>query len=55
MLGLEARDGVLWLDPRVPKEIGRISVRGLHAFGAEWDVEAVGVEAELRRADGEPL
>ena len=55
MLGLEAHDGVLWLDPRVPKEIGRISVRGLHAFGAEWDVEAVGAEAELRRADGEPL
>ena len=53
MLGLEARDGVLRLDPCVPEEIGRISVRGLHAFGTEWDVEAVGTEGEVRRAGDE--
>jgi hypothetical protein len=44
MLGLEARDGELRLDPRVPEQIGRICVQRLHAFGAEWDVEAVGTE-----------
>jgi hypothetical protein len=54
MLGLEARDGELRLDPRVPEEIGRICIRGLHAFGAEWDVEAIGAEGDVRRAEGEP-
>ena len=53
MLGLEARDGELRLDPRVPEQIGRICVRRLHAFGAEWDVEAVGTEGDVRRAEGE--
>jgi glycogen debranching enzyme len=54
MLGLEARDGELRLDPRVPEEIGRISIRRLHAFGTEWDVDALGAEGEVRRAAGEP-
>ncbi len=49
MLGLEARDGELRVDPRVPEEIGRICIRRLHALGAEWDVEAVGAEADVRR------
>ena len=40
MLGLEARDGELRLDPAVPAEIGRIAIRGLHALGHDWDVEA---------------
>jgi glycogen debranching enzyme len=53
MLGLEARDGELRLDPRVPEEIGHICIRRLHAFGAEWDVEAVGAEGDVRRAAGE--
>jgi glycogen debranching enzyme len=55
MLGLEARDGELRLDPRVPEEIGRICVRRVHAFGAEWEVEAVGVRGDVRRAEGEPV
>ena len=50
MLGLEAYDGELRLDPRVPEEIGRILIRRLHAFGTEWDVEAVGTEGEVRPA-----
>ncbi len=54
MLGLEARDGELRVDPRVPKEIGRIRIRRLHAFGAEWDIEAVGVEGDAHRCEGEP-
>jgi glycogen debranching enzyme len=54
MLGLEARNGELHLDPRVPEEVGRIGVRRLHAFGEEWEVEAVGAEGDVRRAEGEP-
>ena len=54
MLGLEARDGELHLDPRVPEEFGRICVHRLHAFGEEWKVEAIGAHADVRRAEGEP-
>ncbi|HSC90664.1 MAG TPA: glycogen debranching N-terminal domain-containing protein [Gaiellaceae bacterium] len=50
MLGLEAADGRLRLDPRVPDELGRILVRGLHALGKEWDVEAAGTDGEIRPA-----
>ena len=50
MVGLHAEDGALRLDPRVPEEIGRIVIRRLHAFGAEWDVEAAGTEGEVRPA-----
>jgi glycogen debranching enzyme len=53
MLGLAARDGELRLDPHVPEEIGRICVRRLHALGAEWEVEAVGNEGEVRRLEAE--
>ena len=49
MLGLEAREGRLRLDPQVPEEIGRISLRRLQACGAEWDLEAVGDEVDIRR------
>jgi glycogen debranching enzyme len=50
MLGLAPSDGTLQLDPCVPDAIGRIVIRRLHAFGAEWDVEASGGEGEVRRA-----
>jgi glycogen debranching enzyme len=51
MLGLEARDGQLRLDPSVPEQIGHIRMRGLHAFGAEWDVEAVGGEGTVVKCE----
>jgi glycogen debranching enzyme len=50
MLGLEARDGLLRIDPRVPGEIGRVRVRRLQALGSEWELEAAGSDGELRRA-----
>jgi glycogen debranching enzyme len=50
MLGLEARDGRLRIDPRVPEEIGHVRVRRLQAFGSEWELEAAGSDGELRRA-----
>ena len=48
MLGLEARDGELRLDPHVPEEIGRIVIRRLHAFGSDWDLDAAGTEGTVR-------
>jgi glycogen debranching enzyme len=41
MLGLDARNGELILDPVVPHGFGRIAVRGIAAFGSFWDVEAM--------------
>jgi glycogen debranching enzyme len=50
MLGLDAHDGVIDLDPHVPEEIGRICVQRLHAFGTDWDVEATGTNGSVCRA-----
>ena len=50
MLGLEARDGELRLDPAVPQEVGRIAVHGLRALGDDWDVEAAGRSGTIKRA-----
>jgi glycogen debranching enzyme len=48
MLGLDVHDGSVTVDPRVPEEIGRIFVHGMHAFGTHWDVEATGTNAQVR-------
>jgi glycogen debranching enzyme len=48
MLGLDASDGQVRLDPRIPDEIGRIFVHGMHAFGTHWDLEAVGATGHVR-------
>jgi glycogen debranching enzyme len=50
MLGIEARDGTLHLNPQVPDEIGRIYVTNLSAFGTRWDVEAIGTKGHVRLA-----
>ncbi|MFI2651148.1 glycogen debranching N-terminal domain-containing protein [Micromonospora fulviviridis] len=50
MLGLHPVDGQLVADPAVPKEVGRIKIRGIAAFGHRWDVEAVGTEGYVRLA-----
>ena len=50
MLGLEARDREIHLDPHVPDEIGRIQIRNMPAFGAHWDVEANGTRGFVRLA-----
>ena len=50
MLGLDASEGEIRLDPHVPDEIGRIAVHGLSAFGTMWDVEAVGQKGHVRLA-----
>ena len=50
MLGLEARNREIHLDPHVPDEIGRIQIRNMPAFGAHWDVEANGTRGFVRLA-----
>ena len=50
MLGLEAGDGELTVDPVVPAAFGRIAVTGISAFGARWDIEAVGRTGTVGRA-----
>jgi hypothetical protein len=42
MLGLDAHDGVIDLDPHVPAKIGRVYIHRLHAFATDRDVEATG-------------
>jgi hypothetical protein len=49
MLGLRADDGQLRIDPAIPEDIGRISIRGMRAFGTRWDVEANGTTGKVRR------
>jgi glycogen debranching enzyme len=48
MLGLDARDGRVTVDPNVPEQLGRVFVHGMHAFGAHWDVDAAGTDGSVR-------
>ena len=48
MLGLDARDGKVTIDPRVPESIGRVFIHGMHAFDTHWDVEATGTNGDVR-------
>jgi glycogen debranching enzyme len=48
MLGLDVREGEVVADPRVPEEIGRVFVHGMHAFGTHWDVEGVRGNGHVR-------
>jgi glycogen debranching enzyme len=50
MLGLDARDGRLILDPCIPTEIGRVQLTDLIAFGRRWDVEASATQSYIRLA-----
>jgi hypothetical protein len=50
MLGLDALDGQLILDPNLPKEIGHIRLTGTNAFGMRWNVEATPTRADVRLA-----
>jgi glycogen debranching enzyme len=50
ILGLDAHDRQLRLDPRVPDETGRVAVHRMPAFGTQWDLEAVGTRGYVRLA-----
>jgi glycogen debranching enzyme len=47
MLGIEANDGKLTCDPHVPEEMGRVSLKGIHAFGERFDVWGRGTSGEV--------
>jgi glycogen debranching enzyme len=48
MLGLQARNGELILDPVLPEQFGRVAVHGIPAFGSLWDVDATGSNGTVR-------
>jgi glycogen debranching enzyme len=48
MLGLRAESGAVIADPCIPDEIGHIAVHRLNAFGARWEIEAVGTKSSVR-------
>jgi glycogen debranching enzyme len=50
LLGLDARDGRLSVDPAIPDQFGRIAVTGIRAFGSCWNVEATGTAGKARLA-----
>ncbi|MCG5454650.1 glycogen debranching protein [Micromonospora sp. PSH03] len=50
VLGLDARDGQLVLDPAVPEGFGRILLAGTNAFGKRWDIEVTDSGSEIRPA-----
>jgi glycogen debranching enzyme len=48
MLGSQLCDGAIQLDPKVPKEIGRIKLRRVPALRKFWDIEAIGTTGYVR-------
>jgi glycogen debranching enzyme len=50
MLGLDALDGQLIVEPQLPEEIGHIRLAGTNAFGLRWNVEATATQAYVRLA-----
>jgi glycogen debranching enzyme len=47
MLGLEPEGGKLSCDPRIPQEMGRVHLRGVHAFGERFDVWGRGTAGDV--------
>jgi glycogen debranching enzyme len=47
MLGIEASDGALTVDPKVPPECGAVAFEGVHAFGTHFDIRAEGSKGEV--------
>ncbi|MDG4787492.1 glycogen debranching N-terminal domain-containing protein [Micromonospora sp. WMMD1102] len=52
LLGLEARNGEVRLDPHLPADLGRIRLSRLQAFGKCWDLEAIGNQGHVRLTTG---
>nr|MDT0661953.1 hypothetical protein [Micromonospora sp. DSM 115978] len=48
LLGLEARDGQITVEPEIPPEIGRLRLVGVNAFGRRWEIEADGTQGGVR-------
>jgi glycogen debranching enzyme len=50
LMGLDASDGQVRLDPDISEEVGHVFVHDLMAFGQRWDIEAVGRTGYVRLA-----
>ncbi|MEU4677603.1 glycogen debranching N-terminal domain-containing protein [Micromonospora sp. NPDC023737] len=50
LLGLDAVDGRLVLDPHLPESIGPVRLLGVPAFGRRWDLHAEGTHGEVHPA-----
>ncbi|GIG87168.1 amylo-alpha-1,6-glucosidase [Plantactinospora endophytica] len=48
LLGLDALNGRVRIDPCLPPDFGRIRLSRLHAFGKRWDLEATGGQGHVR-------
>jgi glycogen debranching enzyme len=48
MLGIEAVDGALTLDPQIPDACGAVTFEGIHAFGTHFDVRAEGGSGDIK-------
>jgi glycogen debranching enzyme len=51
MIGLEARNGKVTIDPHLPDSMGRVLVSRANILGGRWDIEATGTTGEVRLAD----
>jgi glycogen debranching enzyme len=51
MLGVEASNGALTVDPELPKECGALLFEGIHAFGTRFDIRAEGNAGDVSQAD----
>jgi glycogen debranching enzyme len=51
MLGVEGSDGVLTADPVVPRQVGKLTMEGLHAFGRRWLVTGEGSSGSVAAMD----
>jgi glycogen debranching enzyme len=50
MLGAEAKNDQITLDPEIPPQIGRIRLINASAFGKRWEIEATGTQSHIRLA-----
>ena len=48
-LGLDVKDGEAVIDPLLPESLGRMGLKGIHAAGKLWKVEAEGSWGELTK------
>jgi glycogen debranching enzyme len=48
-LGLKPKAGELAIDPRVPEDLGRVGLKGIHGVGSRWDLWAEGTEGEITK------
>ena len=47
MLGMDARDGRVVVDPVIPQPIDHLTLRGMHAFGSHYEIKASGTSADV--------